>query len=82
LHGRVLQVNGENIPYLDFLVWASLATGSDLPAAVAPVGLSASGLPRGVQIIGASGDDLTVTAVAGLLENLGGGYKRPPATSL
>jgi amidase len=78
LHARLLAVNGGNIPYLDFLIWASLATGSDLPAAVAPVGHAPNGLPRGVQIIGASGQDLSVVAVAGMLEQLGGGYHVPP----
>ncbi len=78
LHARVLEVNGRTVPYLDFLVWASLATGSDLPAAVTPVDLAPGGLPRGVQIIGAAGQDMSVVAVAGMLERLGGGFRVPP----
>ncbi|MGL4728791.1 MAG: amidase family protein [Bosea sp. (in: a-proteobacteria)] len=65
-------------PYLDFLVWASLATGADLPAAVAPVDRAASGLPRGVQIICAEGEDMSAVAVAGMIEVAGGGYSAPP----
>jgi amidase len=68
-------------PYLDFLVWAALATGADLPAAVAPVDRSATGLPRGVQIICAAGEDMTAIAVAGMIEAAGGGYVAPPVTS-
>ena len=75
---RSLSVNGEAHPYLDFLKWASLATGADLPAAVAPVMLGPDGLPRGVQIITAAHEDRTAVAVAAMIEALGGGFRAPP----
>jgi amidase len=67
VHQRKLTVNGEARPYLDFLVWSSLASSSGLPAAAAPVGLGPDDMPRGVQIIAASGEDLTAIAVARMI---------------
>jgi amidase len=78
VHARTLDVDGVPRPYLDFLVWGSLASGGDLPAAVAPVTRTAAGLPAGVQIIAAEGDDRTAIAVAAMLEALGCGYEAPP----
>jgi amidase len=67
MHKRKLIVDGVERPYLDFLVWSSLASGPGLPAAVAPVGLGPDNMPRGVQIIGAMGEDLTTIAVARMI---------------
>jgi amidase len=78
IHARRLDVNGEPRPYLDFLHWAALATGADLPALVAPVTRSAAALPLGVQIIAAAGEDLTAVAVGGMLAQAGAGYRVPP----
>ncbi len=78
VHARTLQVNGEVRPYLDFLVWAALATGSDLPALSAPVMLSPGGLPLGVQIIGRAGADLQVIEVGRMLAAITGGFHAPP----
>jgi amidase len=78
LHARTLTVNGEARPYLDFLVWAALASGGDLPALSAPVMRSAGGLPLGVQIIGPAGGDHQVIAVGRILEQITGGFVAPP----
>jgi amidase len=64
---RKLNVDGTERPYLDFLVWSSLASGPGLPAAAAPVGLGPDNMPRGVQIIAAMGADLTAIAVAAMI---------------
>jgi amidase len=64
VHKRRLIVDGAERPYLDFLVWSSLASGAGLPAAAAPVGLGPDELPRGVQVIAPMGEDLTAVAVA------------------
>ncbi len=71
---RRLDVNGAEQPYLDLIHWAGLATGSFLPAAVAPVGQTKTGLPVGVQIIGPWLEDRTPIAVAAMLEDLIGGF--------
>ena len=76
---RTLDINGIARPYFDILHWASLAAGSYLPAAVAPIGLTKSGLTVGVQIIGPHLEDRTAIAVAGMLEDIYGGFRAPPA---
>lgn len=78
VQARRLIVDGIPRPYFDMLHWSGLATVAHLPAAVAPVMLSDTGLPTGVQIVAAEGADRTATAVAGMLEALGCGYRRPP----
>jgi amidase len=78
IHKRSLSVDGQTRPYLDFLVWASLATGADLPALSMPVDVTRDGLPRGVQIIGPNGADRSVLQVGRMLEALGCGYRPAP----
>lgn len=78
IHARRLMVNGEPRPYLDFLLWASLATGADLPALSAPVMHSRDGLPLGAQIIAPFGEDRTAIAVGAILEGLGSRFTPPP----
>jgi len=71
-------VNGKKRPYLDNLTWTVMAIVSGLPATVAPVGLSESGLPVGIQIIGARFEDRTTIAFARGLSELVGGFVAPP----
>lgn len=78
VHARIIELDGVSAAYLDFLKWGSLATGADLPAAVAPVLRTAAGLPAGVQIIAAKNGDRTAIAVAAMLEELGCRYEAPP----
>ncbi|MFZ5670420.1 MAG: amidase family protein [Pseudomonadota bacterium] len=75
---RTLTLNGEATPYFSQLAWPGLATLPGLPATAAPIGLSAGGLPMGVQIIGPWLEDRTPIAFAGLLEREFGGFRRPP----
>ncbi len=76
-HQKHIFVNGRKTPYFDLMHWASLATGSGLPAAIAPVMLGKDGLPRGVQIIAASFEDRTAIACAAMIEQLGAGFRAP-----
>lgn len=80
VHARTIDIDGTPRPYMDFLCWAAPATSADLPAAVAPVMRTAQGLPAGVQIIAAKGEDRTAIAVAAMLETLGCGFEPPPLT--
>jgi amidase len=75
---RQLTVNGKKRPYSDNIAWTAMAVVSGLPATVAPVGLSESGLPVGVQIIGARYEDMTTIAFAQGLSELVGGFVAPP----
>lgn len=75
---RRLTVNGTEIAYNDMLFWPGLTGGYHLPATVAPLGMTAAGLPLGVQIVGPRFGDRTTIAVAGLLEQAWRGFTPPP----
>ncbi len=78
---RHLDIDGvATPPYGDQLAWAGIATLTGLPATVAPIGRTDSGLPIGVQIIGGFLEDRTTIAFAGLIEREFGGFVRPPPT--
>ncbi|MDO8289860.1 MAG: amidase [Parvibaculum sp.] len=76
-HKRRMDVNGIERHYMDVLIWAGPAVVSYLPASVAPVGRTSKGLPVGAQIIGPHLCDHTTIAVAGMLEEILGGFKAP-----
>jgi len=75
---RSLEINGQEKPMVYNLTWAYMAVVSGLPATVAPVGLSESGLPVGIQIVGARFEDRTTIAFAQGLSELIGGFVPPP----
>jgi amidase len=74
---RVMDVDGVTMPYIDMLLWPSLATLPNLPATSLPAGLSPDGLPVGVQIIGPWLEDRTTLQLATLLERELGGFAAP-----
>jgi amidase len=74
---RTLTIDGEARPYFQQLFWAGLATCSYLPGTVIPTGLSAEGLPIGVQIIGPEFGDLKTIGFAKLLEQNGFAFMPP-----
>ncbi len=61
----------------DVFLWTAPANLLGLPATVAPIGLTADGLPVGVQILGPFLEDATPIAVAGHITDVTGGV-RPP----
>jgi fatty acid amide hydrolase 2 len=52
------------------------------PASVVPLGLSSAGVPLGIQVIGARGQDHLTLAVAMELERAFGGWRAPPLRPL
>jgi Asp-tRNA(Asn)/Glu-tRNA(Gln) amidotransferase A subunit family amidase len=74
---RTVTVNGAEQPYFDQVFWASLASLAYLPSTLFPAGLSAGGLPIGVQAIGAEFADRTTIEVARLLARETGGFSPP-----
>lgn len=76
---RSITVDDLEIGVADQLFWAGYSGNFLLPSTAAPLGFSNSGLPYGMQIIGAPYHDLTTIAVAGLLEKSWLGFKPPPA---
>src|SRR5438067_1577071 len=75
---RTVIVNGEPAPYAEQMFFAGLASLSYLPATAAPIGLTAEGLPVGLQIIGPEGEDPTTIEFARLLADEIGGFTPPP----
>src|SRR5215470_1137485 len=65
---RMIQINGHPAPTINDLFWAGLFGLVYLPATVAPAGLTAKGLPVGVQIVGPQYGDKSCIVFAGLLE--------------
>jgi amidase len=74
---RRLSVNGQEMPYNDMLFWPGLTCGFHLPASVAPIGASKTGLPIGLQIVGPLYGDRTTIHVARLLEKAWHGFIAP-----
>jgi len=74
---RRLDIDGNKVPYSDQKAWIGVATLTGLPATIAPIGRSESGLPIGVQIIGGYLEDRTTIAFAGLIEREFGGFVPP-----
>ena len=77
-YARRIDIDGKDYSYFDQLVWPELATTSGLPATVAPIDRSETGLPIGVQIIGPYLEDRTTLAFADLIEREFGGFTPPP----
>jgi len=78
LPARRMRINDAEHPYFAQLFWAGLATAPFLPSTVAPVGLTAEGLPVGMQIVGPEFADLSTIWLAGELARLIGGFQPPP----
>ena len=64
-------------PYNNNIKWAAPATVARLPATVAPIASTETGLPIGVQIIGPYLEDATPIQFAQLLERAFGGFVPP-----
>ncbi len=75
---REIVVDGQPVPYGDQSMWASLATLTGQPATAMPIGISAGGLPIGMQIVGPYLEDRTTIAFASLVEREFGGFVAPP----
>ncbi|TVR24421.1 MAG: amidase [Ilumatobacter sp.] len=74
---RMVDIGGESKPYGHLFRWTGPAGAAYLPATVVPVGMSADGLPIGVQIVGPYLHDLTTLRLAALVAELMGGCPRP-----
>ena len=68
---------GGSQPFLSMLAYISPATLTGCPATTAPAGLSKSGLPVGIQIVGPYLEDATPIRFAQLLAGEIGGFQPP-----
>ena len=77
-HERFIPVNGKQVSTIDQRFWAGYSGNFYLPSTVAPIGLTAEGLPCGVQIITRAYGDYTSLRFAELLEREYYGFVQPP----
>lgn len=75
---RTMLINGREERAADQLFWAGLSGVVHLPSSVAPVGLTRSELPSGLQMVGAYMQDRTCIEFAHLLERELDGFMPPP----
>jgi amidase len=75
---RRIPIDGKDYVYPDQLAWPGIATLPGLPATAIPLGLTAQGLPVGVQIVGPWLEDRTPLKLAELIEREFGGFVPPP----
>jgi amidase len=75
--GRRVDIGGEDRPYLDLFAWIAPAGLAYLPATVVPVGMSADGLPIGVQIVGPHLEDRTTLQLARHIAEVTAGCPHP-----
>ena len=75
---RRLQTPEGERDYSDLERWIAFATLADLPATIAPVGLTTTGLPVGVQILGPHLEDRTPIDIAARMARVIGGFVPPP----
>jgi amidase len=78
LFSRTIDVDGEAHPYVTLPSWVGVIGVVGLPAAVPPVGRTASGLPVGLQVVSPYLRDREAIQLAGRLAELRGGYTPPP----
>jgi amidase len=75
---RKLAVDGQSIPYDLQSVYPGTATLSGQPATAFPIGLTRSGLPIGLQVIGPYLEDYTPIRFTALVAQEWGGFRAPP----
>ncbi len=75
---RTVICNGERRPFLDVASWNVLTGMAYLPSTVPPIGLGASGLPTGMQVVGPYGADRRTIRLAARIAECSGGYQVPP----
>lgn len=75
---RTIPINGGQESTLDQLFWAGWSCGVYLPGTMAPAGITASGLPCGLQIVAGHLRDRESIALAAFMESELGGYQVPP----
>ena len=67
LPDRVLDIDGVPVPHLVTMAWCGAIGAVLLPVVTVPTGLTPSGLPVGVQVIGPYLSDLRLLSIANLL---------------
>ncbi len=74
---KFTEIAGVRTPWDDLLFWPGVIGAMLLPATAAPIGRTKAGLPIGCQIVGPMHADGRTIAVAGMLEDVMGGFRKP-----
>lgn len=78
-HGEIgWSAEGHAASYLDTMSYSQWFNLLGNPAATVPLGRSPEGLPIGVQIVGRPWEETTVLAIAARIEQICGGWQKPP----
>lgn len=75
---RTMRASGGRRRYIEQMMWPGLIGQAYLPATAAPIGVSARGLPVGVQIVGPYLHDRITINFARRLAGVCGGFRVPP----
>jgi amidase len=75
---RTVRIDGRDRPYLEIARWIGVPGVARLPVAVVPIGLTAGGLPVGMQVVAPAYRDRRAVRVAGLIGELVGDIGTPP----
>jgi amidase len=75
---RTLIIDGDEVPYMMNIVYPMWSIFAGQPSTAFPAGLSAAGLPLGLQAIGPYLEDRTTLRFAQLLEREWQGFQPPP----
>jgi amidase len=76
--GSPLQVDGQDVSYWTVSAHGALFNYTGHPAVVLPHTVDRAGLPIGIQLVGKRWGESRLLAVAGALEEVTGGFQRPP----
>jgi amidase len=75
---RSIEIDGTERPGMDLVAWAGAIGVVLLPSVVVPAGMTAAGLPVGTQIVGPYLHDRRLLRIAGLVDEVGPGFRPPP----
>lgn len=77
--GNAIDVDGTDVPYaLGAAGFTTIFNLTGHPVVVLPIGLTENGLPVGMQVVGSRWQDRTLLETASALDDVVGGYQRPP----
>ena len=74
---KFTEIDGVRTQWDELLFWPGVIGAMLLPATAAPIGRTKAGLPIGCQIVGPMHADRRTIAVAGMLEDVLGGFRKP-----
>jgi amidase len=75
---RTMPIDGEARPAIEAIRWCGIVGVASLPSTVTPVGVTATGLPVGIQVVGPYYEDRTALDVARRIDGVLRAYRVPP----